>query len=153
MAFDGSTCSRGWQWRIIKTVCKIRTRLSFMAMAISSTTVTRVTWATHHYDKPSNSQLWVWMALLKNTSQSISQRNVHFCIIFINRILVFFQLLLDDPSYCQGWIFCHMWLTLLVLPFSRKLNFGNRFTNKKVKRGACRKLANIFTPGSTCRKF
>ena len=80
MAFDGSTCSRGWQWRIIKTVCKIRTRLSFMAMAISSTTVTRVTWATHHYDKPSNSQLWVWMALLKNTSQSISWRNVHFCI-------------------------------------------------------------------------
>ena len=68
MAFDGSTCSRGWQWRIIKTVCKIRTRLSFMAMAISSTTVTRVTWATHHYDKPSNSQLWVWMALFKNTS-------------------------------------------------------------------------------------
>ena len=80
MAFDGSTCSRGWQWRIIKTVCKIRTRLSFMAMAISSTTVTRVTWATHHYDKPSNSQLWVWMALLKNTSQSISWKNVHFCI-------------------------------------------------------------------------
>ena len=31
-----------------------------------------LTWATHHYDKPSNSQLWVWMALLKNTSQSIS---------------------------------------------------------------------------------
>lgn len=30
-----------------------------------------LTWATHHYDKPSNSQLWVWMALLKNTSQSI----------------------------------------------------------------------------------
>ena len=39
-----------------------------------------LTWATHHYDKPSNSQLWVWMALLKNTSQSISWRNVHFCI-------------------------------------------------------------------------
>ena len=41
----------------------------------------------------------------------------------------------------QGWIFCHV--ASLVLPFSRKLNFWNRSTNKKVKRGACRKFLTV----------
>ena len=41
----------------------------------------------------------------------------------------------------QGWIFCQV--THEVLAFSRKLNFWNRSTNKKVKRGACREFQAI----------
>ena len=72
-----------------------------------------LTWATHHYDKPSNSQLWVWMALLKNTSQSISpsplalrERNVHFCIDFSSNKPNIHQFVSEHWIWC---FFCISW--------------------------------------------
>ena len=87
-----------------------------------------LTWATHHYDKPSNSQLWVWMALLKNTSQSISpsplalrERNVHFCIDFSS----------NKPNIHQfvseHWIWC---FSLCIWP--RKRPFRKSFLSPQM---------------------